>query len=49
MHCRMNSRDIETYIDDTIDEKVNAGDLKVGKPDLTDDIKGALVRGAQRM
>ena len=42
-------RDIQSYIEDTIRERYNDGDLVVGDTKLLSDIRDALVEGAQGM
>jgi hypothetical protein len=44
-----NSPDIERYVCEVIDGKVEVGELKVNEPSLMDEIKVALIRGSDGM
>ncbi|KAK6851002.1 hypothetical protein PG987_000636 [Apiospora arundinis] len=49
LDCQATRTDIANYITDTIDEKLQQGELKIGDGELVDKIKNALVNGAQGM
>ncbi|KAK8014806.1 hypothetical protein PG990_008102 [Apiospora arundinis] len=49
LDCQATRTDIANYITNTIDEKLQQGELKIGDGELVDEIKNALVNGAQGM
>ncbi|KAK8044398.1 hypothetical protein PG993_004422, partial [Apiospora rasikravindrae] len=49
LDCQANNNDIASYINDTINEKLKQGDLKVGGNELVIEIKDSLATGAQGM
>ena len=49
MNCQEAQKDIDTYIEDSINEKLNTRTLVVGQKELIVDIRNALVNNAQGM